>query len=357
MEVVKPIEFLGDRIRIIDQRKLPSKLEYIEITRHEEMVEAIKTLAIRGAPLLGIASAYGVIIDIIRADENTPKENLKALFEKAYNDIYHSRPTAYNLFWALSEMKKVFEENIDKDINTLKEELKRKAIEIHEEDRKLCEKIGENGVKLIEDMGLVKKGGRRLNILTHCNTGALATGGIGTALAVIYKAFEKGYVNEVFVDETRPLLQGARLTTWELLQAGIPTVLNTDNMAGVLMQQQKIDFVIVGADRIAMNGDTANKIGTYTLAILARYHNIPFFVAAPSTTFDPNINTGAEIPIEYRKPEEVKSVLGCKIAPEEVKAYNPAFDITPSKLISAFITEKGVIFPPFQKNIKEILGL
>ncbi len=337
---------------IIDQTLLPQGFREIEIATLDAMFEAIKQLKVRGAPAIGVAAAYGVVLGLQNAEnvENARSadtlENLKKQALAGIEKLASSRPTAVNLFWALDRMRKKITSFVGAEEN-FKNALLDEAKKIHAEDAALCERISENGAALI-------KSGMR--ILTHCNAGALATAGRGTAVGVITKAFEQGKKIEVFVDETRPLLQGARLTAWELSQANIPYTLITDNMSAHCFQQGFIDAVIVGADRIAGNGDTANKIGTLNVAILAKHFSVPFYVAAPFSTFDLKIQTGAEIPIEQRNPAEIKRFRDAITAPENAKVYNPAFDVTPAEFISAFITEAGVIKPPFAESIKEFLG-
>lgn len=326
------LKWENDSLYILDQRLLPHIVEYIKCEDHEDVARAIREMAVRGAPAIGIAAAYGVVLGVRKQSLGKLKDITKVLSE--------TRPTAVNLFWALERMKRRALES------SSWEELLEEAKAIHEEDIRANETMGKYGAILIPD-------GAR--VLTHCNAGALATGGLGTALGVIRMAFYQGKRIKVFVDETRPVLQGARLTTWELMMDGIDVTLITDNMAGYLMSRGEIDLVIVGADRIASNGDVANKIGTYSLAVLARFHGIPFYVAAPISTIDINIASGKNIPIEERNPREVIEIGGVKIAPENVKVYNPAFDITPANLVSAIITEKGIIKPPFEGKLFEVV--
>ncbi|RKY32150.1 MAG: S-methyl-5-thioribose-1-phosphate isomerase [Candidatus Omnitrophota bacterium] len=331
---INTILWKENSIYIIDQRYLPNKEKIIRIKDVKGVCDAIKKMKIRGAPAIGVMAAYGVALCGINS------KNIKEI-KRGIEKIRKTRPTAYNLFYSLKRMESIIER---KDLKF--EEIKRLLIEeaekIYNEDLVSCYKIGENGEKLIKN---------GMNILTHCNAGGLATTGFGTALSVFFISKKKGKKFHIFVDETRPVLQGARLTTWELEKANIPYTLICDNMAGYLMKQGKIDMVIVGADRIARNGDTANKIGTYSLAVLAKYHNIDFYVAAPSSTFDLSIKDGKDIPIEERDPEEVRGFMGKRISPKNCPVYNPAFDITPAELIKGFITEKGIIRPPYEKNI------
>ncbi|MCS7229545.1 MAG: S-methyl-5-thioribose-1-phosphate isomerase [Candidatus Kryptonium sp.] len=341
---LRSIDWFDGKVRFIDQTKLPTELVIVETDDHKVLIEAIKKLKIRGAPAIGIAAGFGIYLGIKNFNEDD-KEKLKISFENVCDEFAKTRPTAVNLFWAIERMKNVFHKNFALDVDEIKNKLLDEALSIQKDDIQMCKQIGLNGAMLIPD---------KANILTHCNTGWLATGDYGTALGVIYTAFEQGKKIKVYVDETRPLLQGARLTTWELMQRGIETILITDNMASYLMKLGKVDCVIVGADRVALNGDTANKIGTYGLAISAKYHGIPFYVACPTSSIDFNIKTGDEIPIEERGSEEIVEFMGKRIAPEGVKTFSPAFDVTPNDLISAIITEHGVIYPPFEENIRKL---
>ncbi len=340
----KTVSYVDEKLKIIDQRALPRKFNIIESRDIKDVYQYIKTLAIRGAPAIGVFAAYGVYIGIRDMKSDDKKAFFKRLL-KTIGYIKTSRPTAVNLFWALNRMKKKAFINKDKPISVIKKILIREAKKIHREDKQMCEAIGNNGARLI------KSGD---TILTHCNAGLLATTGLGTALSIIYKAHAQGKNIKAYVDETRPLLQGARLTAWELRQKGVDVTLICDNMAAVVMKQAKIDKIIVGADRIAANGDTANKIGTYSLAVLAKAHNIPFYVAAPSSTFDFSLKRGSQIPIEERSGEEVRKISGIYHAPEAVAVYNPAFDVTPSRYISAIITEKGIFIKPYRQSLKSL---
>lgn len=344
--IPKTLEWKDRKLIIIDQTLLPGKLVYKICQRDEEVVSAIKALQVRGAPAIGCAAAYGVVLGLLDSEAKNYREFTEEM-DRVVNLLASSRPTAVNLFWALSKMEECAWRNKDKEIPQIVEALEEEAKLIHLDDQKRCERIGEEGATLIPE-------GAR--ILTHCNAGALATGGIGTALGVIYKAEEQGKRVKVFSCETRPLLQGARLTCWELKEAGIDVTLICDNMAASLMREEKIDLVITGADRICANGDVANKIGTYGLAVLAKAHRIPFYVAAPLSTFDLALSDGSKIPIEERDREEVASVLGKQIAPKNVKVLNPAFDITPNELVTAIITEKGIIRSPYEENIKRVVA-
>lgn len=338
---MKSIEWLNTSIRFVDQTELPLNEVYIETSDISILAEAIRALKVRGAPLLGIASAYGVLLGI-QNEIHSSKEKFLSAFEYAVTVISSTRPTAKNLFWALERMRNIIRLNSNDDPNTLFDKLKSEAIAIHEEDRIMCEFIGKFGANLIPN---------NAKILTHCNTGALATGGIGTAFGVILTSHLSGKNISVYADETRPLLQGARLTMWEFQKAGIPATLITDNSAAWTIKTKNINLIIVGADRIAMNGDTANKIGTYNLAVLAKEHNIPFYIAAPTSTIDSSIQDGKQIQIEERASHEVINGFGKQTAPNNISVFNPAFDVTPHHLISAIITEKGVLRVPFTQSI------
>jgi methylthioribose-1-phosphate isomerase len=342
---IKSVFLQDDRLYIIDQRLLPAEEKIIELGNIEQTVSAIRTLAVRGAPAIGVCAAYGVFTAWRNLSSISDLLQVKSLLFKAVDTLTETRPTAYNLFYALSRMRKVIEgcEVIEK----LGDKLREEAVGIHEEDLRKSNKMGENGLEVVP-MGA--------RILTHCNAGGLATGGNGTALSVIYCANQAGRNITVYVDETRPLLQGARLTAWELAKCGISHRVITDNMAGALIAKGEVDLVILGADRIARNGDFANKIGTYSLAVLAKFHGIPFYTVAPSSTFDLSLKCGAEIPVEQRDKSEVKSFGGVIIAPESSDAVNPAFDVTPHNLLTAIITEYGIIYPPFEENIAKKIG-
>jgi methylthioribose-1-phosphate isomerase len=325
------VQLLPGKLRIIDQTRLPQELVYLELDDIDEIVAAIRRLSVRGAPAIGCAAALGLVAAAQHADENEFIQNVQKLADQ----LAASRPTAVNLFWALDRCQKVVNAGQGMD------GLIREALAILAEDIQMCQAIGQHGESLIEEgMGL----------LTHCNAGALATGDYGTALSPMYVAHSSGRTFTVYADETRPLLQGSRLTAWELRQAGIDVVTICDSMAAQVMREGKVDLVIVGSDRIAANGDVANKIGTYGLAILAKHHGIPLYVAAPTSTIDVSLEHGGLIPIEQRDPSEVRSFGGKIIAPEEVRAYNPAFDVTPNELVSGIITEKGLHRPPFKFN-------
>ncbi|MGD0336657.1 MAG: S-methyl-5-thioribose-1-phosphate isomerase [Candidatus Omnitrophota bacterium] len=343
---IRTIEWKNNSIKIIDQTKLPGRLEYIYIKDLKALWKAIKIMQIRGAPALGAAAALGVYLGIRNKRSGNFNQFSKAL-DKIISYIASSRPTARNLFWALERMRGQALRHRGEPVTKIKEILFKEARNIIEEDRRSCRLIGSFGVQLIKNSD---------TILTICNTGILATIDYGTALGVIYSAKNKGRKIDVFACETRPMLQGARLTTWELNRSGIGVTLITDSMAATLMRMKKIDKVITGADRIAANGDTANKIGTYNLAVLAKYHKVPFYVAAPGSTFDLRIKRGRDIRIEERPADELKSLFFKKpIAGKAIKVFNPAFDVTPAELIIAFITDKGIIRKPSRNNILKIL--
>jgi methylthioribose-1-phosphate isomerase len=349
VEAVKWIGGVDGVLELIDQRRLPAEFVTLKVRSIEQLHEAIRTLAVRGAPAIGVAAAYGPVLALqwLTGRPSVPEALDQVL--KACDYLASSRPTAVNLFWALDRIRgKANEvaEDPQTTVRSLHAALLAEANAIYQEDVQMCQRIGENGENLIHN---------GFGVLTHCNAGALATAGQGTALSMLFEAHRRGRQFEVYADETRPLLQGSRLTAWELQQAGIKVTVICDDMAGFLMKQGKIHAVITGADRIAANGDTANKIGTYSLSILAKHHGIPFYVAAPSSTFDLNIESGAEIPIEQRNPEEVTRFAGVQTAPHGVAVYNPAFDVTEGKNIAAIITEKGVIESPNADRIRELL--
>jgi methylthioribose-1-phosphate isomerase len=340
----QPIEWRGDKVRIIDQTQLPGKEVYLDIDDYRELAAAIKELKVRGAPAIGVAGAYGVVLGALQiktTDENIFRKELEGVI----SHIWATRPTARNLFFALERMK--IAASVGKTVDAIRKNLLIEARSIYEYESGATRRLSDHGADLLQDGD---------TILTHCNAGPLATCGLGTALGVILAAREQGKKISVIADETRPLLQGARLTTWELHKAGVPVKLITDNMAGHFMKAGMINAVITGADRITANGDTANKIGTYSVAVLAKENQIPFYIAAPVSTFDLSLKTGDQIPIEERNPEEVTHLHGSRIAPEGVDALNPAFDVTPAKYITAIITDKGIIKAPYLKNIKNLLN-
>ena len=334
-----------DKVHMIDQTLLPGELKILEITDYKVLAEGIKSLRIRGAPAIGIAAAYGIVLGA-QQYEKAGGEGLITHLEDVAEYLMSTRPTAVNLKWAVQRMMNKLKSISSHDITDIRSILLAEANQILEEDIESCKRIGEYGAEILPDSATG---------LTHCNAGGLATGDYGTALGVIFSAVSANKNIKMYVDETRPLLQGARLTTWELQQAGVNTTLITDNTAGHVMSIGKIDFVLVGADRIANNGDSANKIGTYSVAVLANHHNIPFYVAAPISTIDFDAVGGEDIPIEERDPHEVTNGFGVSTAPAGTAVYSPAFDITPNKLISAIITDKGVFYSPFGSFKDKIL--
>jgi len=342
---VRSLVWTGDSLRLIDQTKLPAVFEFVECRRWQEVSDAIRTMKVRGAPAIGAAAAYGVVLGAMECRGET-SERLIAAVAAVIKELAQTRPTAVNLFWALERMENILKAQEGKPAAAVIEALRLEAEAVAAEDVKACRAIGTNGASLIKNGD---------GVLTICNAGALATVDYGTALGVIRAAFVQGTKFHVYAAETRPFLQGARLTAWELVEEGIPAILICDNMAGWLMQQGRVQLVIVGADRIAANGDTANKIGTYTFAVLAHHHGIPFYVAAPLSTIDISLDSGREIPIEERAAEEVTHLLGHRIAPEGIGVYNPAFDVTPAHLIAGIITEVGIIEPPYRENLAEAL--
>jgi methylthioribose-1-phosphate isomerase len=346
VDTIRWVGGLDGLVELVDQTLLPEEFTYVECATPEQVWEAIRVLRVRGAPAIGIAAAMGLVLGVRDSDAEDVEDLMRDLAEiKDY--LATSRPTAVNLFWALDRMQRTAEENRDLPVPALKERLLEEAQRIAEEDRWVCRQIGRHGAELLDDGDVV---------LTHCNAGGLATADYGTAVGVIFAAAEQGKNVRAYADETRPLLQGARLTAWELRQAGIPVTLICDSMAALVMKEQRVNAVVVGADRIAANGDTANKIGTYALSVLAREHGVPFYVAAPVSTFDLSLADGSQIPIEERDPEEVTRWGGRVTAPEDVEVYNPAFDVTPAANITAIITEKGVIREPNAEKIARLLG-
>jgi len=337
----KTIDMKREGILILDQRKLPNQVKYLLCKNAECVIDAIKKMVIRGAPAIGVAAAMGLALGTQQI-----KTSDKRLFFDEFDALCHrfaaSRPTAVNLFWAIERMKTLARNT---PLLSIKKTLEAEAVTILREDIAINQAMGNHGKTLVPDTA---------GILTHCNAGALATGGFGTALGVIYAAFNDKKKIHVYADETRPVLQGARLTTWELKQHGVPVTLITEGMAGTLMKEEAIDLVIVGADRIAKNGDTANKIGTYGVAVLAHHHGIPFYVAAPFSTFDTTAESGTAIPIEYRDEKEVFYCGRKRIAPRGIEVFNPAFDVTPASLITAIITERGILQPPFEAAIAHL---
>lgn len=330
---------------LLDQRQLPEREAYITCKTHEQVAQAIKNMTVRGAPAIGVTAAMGLALAALNskaADISAFKEEMRS----ARETLAKTRPTAVNLNWALNRIQTVIHENEASDLPTLKEAIVREAQRIKEEDIQTNRLIGEHGQKILSNGETV---------LTHCNAGALATAGYGTALGVIYAAVSAGKTISVIVDETRPMLQGSRLSAWELKRNNVPVTVIADNMAAALMQARQVKKIIVGADRIAANGDTANKIGTYALAIVARHHRVPFYVAAPLATIDTNTKSGRDIPIEERNPEEVTRIGEKQIAPQGVLVKNPAFDVTPAELITGIITEKGILRYPYEEKIANLL--
>lgn len=351
--IAKALEWVGGVdgfLELVDQRLLPGEFSKLQCRDTEQLYEAIRTLAVRGAPAIGVCAAYGLVLGMRNLKSGDGIEQALQTLSESCEYLASSRPTAVNLFWALDRVRSKAEgfaaEKAQAGLAALREFVLAEAHAICRQDVEMCLRIGLNGEKFIKD---------GFHILTHCNAGALATAGQGTALSPMFEAHKKGRRFKVYADETRPLLQGARLTAWELRQAGIDVTVICDNMAGWLMKQGRINAVITGADRIAANGDTANKIGTYSLSILAREHKIPFYIAAPSSTFDMSIKSGAEIPIEQRAGDEVRSFAGTQTAPGGVDVYNPAFDVTEARDITAIITERGVIENPNIDNVAEHL--
>jgi len=342
----KALKYEDSILILLDQTLLPAVKRTIVCRTYEETADAIKTMKVRGAPAIGVAAAYGLVL-ASRQYEGDNRKELVSLLKKAREILAATRPTAVNLFWALQRMEEVWENNPAFTAAQLREMLEKEAAAIDEEDLTRNKKIGLIGNALIP---------AKASVLTHCNAGALATAGYGTALGVIRAAHENGKKIQVYADETRPLLQGARLTAWELLEEHIPVTLVTDSMAGYLMQQGKIDLVMVGADRITARGDVANKIGTYSLAVLASYHQVPFYVAAPLSTIDLAIQSGQEIPIEKRDHDEIRKWGHIQLAPQDVNVYNPAFDITPAQLVTAIITDGGIARLPYESSIIGLFG-
>ncbi len=336
---MKAIEWRGDRLIIVDQTRLPHEEAYLELTSYQKVAQAIREMNIRGAPAIGVAAAYGIALGGRQIKTTSPSQ-FRAELQEVIKTIAGTRPTAKNLFQTTSRMKRIAAAG--ETVDQIRKALAQEAGKIHAEEEEATGKLSQLGAELISDGA---------SILTHCNTGPLATAGYGTALGIIIYAHGQGKRLKVFATETRPLLQGARLTTWELKKAGVPFTLITDSMAGYFMKRGEIDCVIVGADRITANGYTANKIGTYTLAVLANAHGIPFYVAAPTSTIDFSLTSGYQIPIEERSPEEVTHIQGVAIAPEGIEVANPAFDITPSQYISAIITERGIIRQPYIEKL------
>jgi methylthioribose-1-phosphate isomerase len=346
VQMLPTIDWNDDGIVMVDQRKLPAAEIYVQCKSANDVAKAIKTMVIRGAPAIGVAAAMGIALGMERSKQ-TGTRQFATEFQKTCDLMAGTRPTAVNLFWAIERMKRSFSEGAlaGESVEQLKTRLRRAAQSVHDEDVASCRAIGMHGASLVPT---------EARVLTHCNAGALATAGYGTALGVIRGAIEAGKRVKVLADETRPFLQGSRLTAWELLKDGIDTTVITDSMAGALMRDEQIDLVVVGADRIAANGDTANKIGTYTVAVLAREHGIPFYVAAPCSTIDLATPDGTHIPIEERHRKEVTHIGSNQVAPAGAQVRNPAFDVTPHRFITAIITERGLFHPPFIKTLADV---
>ena len=343
------IEWQTDAVVMIDQRKLPTQEVYVRCKTAAEVARAIKTMVIRGAPAIGVAAAMGIAMGLRKSKAQGTKQFAVEL-TKLSDLMAATRPTAVNLFWAIARMKRSFAAGVQagESVEELKGRLEREALAIHDEDLESCRAMGRFGADVVPE---------NARILTHCNAGALATAGYGTALGVIRAAAERGKVTQVFADETRPFLQGARLTAWELVRDSVPTTIIAESMAGPLMQRGDVDFVVVGADRIAANGDVANKIGTYTVAMMAHAHGVPFYVAAPLSTIDLDTADGAAIPIEQRSAREMTHFGPTRIAPDGASIWNPCFDVTPARLISGIITEKGIIRPPYPETLRAVFAM
>jgi methylthioribose-1-phosphate isomerase len=342
--MIQTLEWTESGVRFIDQTKLPNEEVYVTCTTHQQVADVIRNMVVRGAPAIGVAAAMGIALGI----KNSKAENIDELrqeFDQVCDMIGKTRPTAVNLFWAISRMRTKFDLLSGKPISQIKQSLIEEAQRMHAEDIAANQAMGRHGAALMPASG---------GVLTHCNAGALATCGYGTALGVIRAAIEQGKKIHVYADETRPFLQGSRLTAWELMKDGIPTTVISDNMAGAMMKQGKIGAIIVGADRIAANGDVANKIGTYTVAVLAKENEIPFYVAAPFSTIDLATPSGSQIPIEQRNPREITHFAGKAVTPEGVQVENPAFDVTPAKYVTAIVTERGIARSPFVESLRHL---
>jgi methylthioribose-1-phosphate isomerase len=342
--MIQTLEWTDSGVRFIDQRKLPGEEVYVTCSTHGAVADVIRDMVVRGAPAIGVAAAMGIALGIKNSPASKAQE-LELEFEKICDVMAQTRPTAVNLSWAIQRMKEKFQALRSKSIPQIKQALIEESKHMHAEDIAANQALGRQGAMLMPSSG---------GVLTHCNAGALATCGYGTALGVIRAAVEQGKNIHVYADETRPFLQGSRLTAWELMKDGIPTTVIADNMAGAMMRQGKIGAIIVGADRIAANGDVANKIGTYTVAVLAKEHGIPFYVAAPFSTIDLTTPDGSKIPIEQRNIREVTHIAGQQMVPEGVQVENPAFDVTPAKYVSAIVTERGIVRAPYQESLKQL---
>jgi methylthioribose-1-phosphate isomerase len=342
--MIQTLEWTDSGVRFIDQTKLPTEEVYVTSKTYQQVADAIRTMIVRGAPAIGVAAAMGIALGVRDSKAETVGE-LKPEFEHICEVIGQTRPTAVNLFWAIQRMREKFERLRVQPIAQIKQELVEEAKRMHAEDIAANQAMGNYGATLMPSSG---------GVLTHCNAGALATAGYGTALGVIRAAIEQGKKIHVYANETRPFLQGARLTAWELMKDGIPTTVISDNMAGAMMRQGKIGAIVVGADRIAANGDVANKIGTYTVAVLAKENNIPFYVAAPISTVDLACSDGSKIPIEQRNTREVSHIAGKQMVPDGVSIENPAFDVTPAKYVSAIVTERGIARAPYEESLRNL---
>jgi len=342
--MIQTLEWTSHGVRFIDQTKLPTEEVYATCTTHQQVADVIRNMVVRGAPAIGVAAAMGIALGVKNSKAETGAD-LKKDFDQICETIRHTRPTAVNLFWAIRRMQDKFETLRIRPIPQIKQALIEESQRMHAEDIAANQAMGRHGATLMPASG---------GVLTHCNAGALATAGYGTALGVIRAAVEQGKKIHVYADETRPFLQGSRLTAWELMKDGIPTTVISDNMAGAMMKQGKIGAVVVGADRIAANGDVANKIGTYTVAVLAKEHGIPFYVAAPISTVDLDTPDGSKIPIEQRNAREVTHIAGKQMVPDGVGVENPAFDVTPAKYVAAIITERGVAKAPYEKSLRQL---
>lgn len=346
--MIKSVEWQENKVKMIDQLKIPHSFEFVDIKTSEEMFVAIRDMIVRGAPAIGISGAHGVSLGALELRQETDIATFLEKLTKIGEYLKSSRPTAVNLAWAVDRQIEVAKNSNAKTVEEIVKEIIENGVKLENEDIEINKKIGDFGAEVVP---------QGATILTHCNAGALATVGYGTALGVVRSAFAKDKSIRVFADETRPRQQGARLTTFELVQDGIDTTLITDGMSGYFMSKGMIDFVVVGADRIAINGDTANKIGTYNLAIVAKEHNVPFYIAAPLSTIDTSIKSGAEIPIEERDHAEVTHINGERVCAEGVKIINPGFDVTPAKYIAGIITEKGILRAPFEESVKKAFGI
>ena len=344
--MIQTLEWTDQGVRFIDQTKLPTEEVYVTCTTHEQVADVIRTMVVRGAPAIGVAAGMGIALGVQNSNAETVAD-LKQDFDQICDLIGKTRPTAVNLFWAIGRMRDKFDRSRVRPIAQIKQELIEESKRMHAEDIAANQAMGRHGATLMPSEG---------GVLTHCNAGALATAGYGTALGVIRAAVEQGKKIHVYADETRPFLQGSRLTAWELMKDSIPTTVISDNMAGAMMKQGKIAAIVVGADRIAANGDVANKIGTYTVAVLAKENRIPFYVAAPMSTVDLDCPDGGQIPIEQRDAKEVTHIAGKQMVPDGVSIENPAFDVTPAKYVTAIITERGIVRAPYEESLRNVAG-